>query len=242
MQDSGTVTGSGWESMLVTSAIFAKLRDRAQIWAVVFRGVWRKAAPDFLIGLPYIDLSVESEFERRYLDLLRSLTDQQEEEPPLGKLPNIRMQPVRPRRGPVSVNQPLRDEPTVPRSEDTTVSADYPPNRAPLRRQDLGPLPTRVLKHEPDAAGISIDLDRQITELERRRCELQGYNFDASPSAPSLLAQQTQITAWLASLNQKLIYLKNIRANRAASMVVVNPPTAREAQEISEARQKKPSR
>jgi tRNA1(Val) A37 N6-methylase TrmN6 len=83
--------------------------------------------------------------------------------------------------------------------------------------------------------AITFDLDQQITELERRHSELQGYNFDASPSAPSLLAQQTQITVWLASLDQKLIYLRNIRANRAASMVVVNPPTAREAQEINEA-------
>lgn len=83
--------------------------------------------------------------------------------------------------------------------------------------------------------AITFDLDHQIRELERRRSELQAYNPDASPSAPSLLAQQTQITAWLASLSQKLIYLKNIRANRAASMVVVNPPTAREAHEITDA-------
>ena len=83
--------------------------------------------------------------------------------------------------------------------------------------------------------AITFDLDEQIRELEERHSELQGYNFDASPRAPSLLAQQTQITAWLASINQKLIYLRNIRANRAASMVVVNPPTAREAQELNEA-------
>jgi len=83
--------------------------------------------------------------------------------------------------------------------------------------------------------AIAFDLDQQISELERRRSELQGYSFDTSPSAPSLLAQQTQITWWLASINQKVIYLRNIRANRAASMVVVNPPTAREAQEITEA-------
>jgi len=83
--------------------------------------------------------------------------------------------------------------------------------------------------------AITFDLDQQIRQLEQRRSELQRYNLDARPSAPSLLAQQTQITAWLASLSQKLIYLENIRANRAASMVVVNPPTAREAQEINEA-------
>ena len=83
--------------------------------------------------------------------------------------------------------------------------------------------------------AITFDLDQQIRQLEQRRSELQRYNFDARPSAPSLLAQQTQITSWLASINEKLIYLKNIRANRAASMVVVNPPTAREAQEINEA-------
>ena len=83
--------------------------------------------------------------------------------------------------------------------------------------------------------AITFDLDQQIRQLEQRRSELQRYNFDARPSAPSLLAQQMQITAWLASLGQKLIYLKNIRANRAASMVVVNPPSARDAQEINAA-------
>ena len=83
--------------------------------------------------------------------------------------------------------------------------------------------------------AITFDLDHQISELERRHSELQGYNLDARPGAPSLPSQQTQITSWLASLSQKLIHLKNIRANRAAAMVVVNPPTAREAQEINEA-------
>src|SRR5207248_3061375 len=78
---------------------------------------------------------------------------------------------------------------------------------------------------------ITFDLNTQISQLQQRYNELQGYSPDTKPNAPSLLAQQTQITAWLASINQKLIYLRNILANRAASQVIMDPPTPQEEAE-----------
>jgi hypothetical protein len=84
MEDGKDVSGSGWEAMLVTSAIWNSHRTRDQIVAVLFQGTWAESSPDFLSALPYIYLTQERQFEANYENLLRKLTDQQEEPPSLG--------------------------------------------------------------------------------------------------------------------------------------------------------------
>ena len=102
MEDGERITGTGWESMLVTSSIWANLSDRKKITPVLLRGTWREAAPDALIGLPYFDLSNMATFEANYRELLRSLTGQNEPVPLLGRVPEIAPEPVQPLRGPQS--------------------------------------------------------------------------------------------------------------------------------------------
>ncbi len=86
MEDGERITGIGWESMLVTSSIWANVSDRNKITAVLLRVTWKEAAPDVLIGLPYFDLSNAASFEANYRHLLRTLTGQNEPVPPLGCL------------------------------------------------------------------------------------------------------------------------------------------------------------
>jgi hypothetical protein len=100
MEDGERITGTGWESMLVTSSIWANLTDRKKMTPVLLRGTWQEAAPNILIGLPYFDLSDIATFEANYRDLLRSLTDQNEPVPPLGQMPEITPEPVIPLQGP----------------------------------------------------------------------------------------------------------------------------------------------
>src|ERR1700736_3993021 len=94
MEDGQRISGAGWESMLVTSNIWASLGDRNKILPVLFRGAWREAAPDVLIALPYFDLSNMATFEANYRDLLRSLAGQNAPVPPLGRVPEIAPEPV----------------------------------------------------------------------------------------------------------------------------------------------------
>jgi hypothetical protein len=87
MEEGERITGTGWESMLVTSSIWANLSDRSKIIPVLLRGAWKEAAPDVLIGLRYFDLSNTAKSEANYHELLRSLTGQTEPIPPLGQVP-----------------------------------------------------------------------------------------------------------------------------------------------------------
>ncbi len=85
MEDGEKITGSGWEHMLVTSAIWTGLKDRADVVVVVFRGTWRDATPSFASGLPSYDLTDDAAFEEPYTELLRRLTGQTKKAPPVGK-------------------------------------------------------------------------------------------------------------------------------------------------------------
>jgi CHASE3 domain sensor protein len=80
---------------------------------------------------------------------------------------------------------------------------------------------------------MTFDLDQQIAQLQQRFGELKSYSGDPSPTAPSLVVQQAKMAAWLASINQQLIFLRNKRANRVASQVVVNPPTVQEENDLT---------
>ncbi len=84
MEDGEKVSGSGWEHMLVTSAIWTGLKDRADVVVVVFQGIWRDVTPTFASGLPSYDLSSDATFEAQYTELLRRLTGQTKQPPPIG--------------------------------------------------------------------------------------------------------------------------------------------------------------
>jgi hypothetical protein len=84
MEDGGSSTGSGWESMLLNSAMFTQDARSKAVTALTL-GEWREAAPDYMQGLPYEDLTQSGETNLRsaYIALLRRLTGTGETAPPL---------------------------------------------------------------------------------------------------------------------------------------------------------------
>jgi len=98
--EDGRTSGVGWEAMLLTSAMFANVIPKDKIEPVLMRGKWQESAPLFLLGVPYTDLSVPSQFEVNYRQLLQKLTGHVEAPPPLGQLPlDIEPDQIEPLRG-----------------------------------------------------------------------------------------------------------------------------------------------
>jgi formylglycine-generating enzyme required for sulfatase activity len=97
-EDGARVTGVGWESRLLSGGELAA--NESKIIVALARGPWRDAAPDFLLGKRYWDLSDPSTFETHYRELLREITETTEKAPPLGSLPdNLAPPPTVPLRG-----------------------------------------------------------------------------------------------------------------------------------------------
>lgn len=87
LMEDGRPTGSGWEAMLVTSAIWARTKQRTQFEVAILRGSPDEALPMFLSGWPFIDLTGGD--QRSYDDLLCRLTDNEEVAPALGRVPEM---------------------------------------------------------------------------------------------------------------------------------------------------------
>lgn len=90
MEDGGPSTGSGWESMVLSSAMFTQ-DARSKAVSALARGEWGKSAPDYMEALPYDDLTQvdETNLRRAYTSLLQRLTDTTEAAPPVKLPPDI---------------------------------------------------------------------------------------------------------------------------------------------------------
>lgn len=122
-EDGEKVTGSGWEAGLVADQVFANLGGaRGKALPVLTRGAWEDAAPDFLLGLVFIDLSEPDQFEDSYLNLLRRLTGQLNEAPELGKLPEDLKPPKL---------EPLGQESSERSEEETAETAETAEEESP---------------------------------------------------------------------------------------------------------------
>ena len=88
MEEGQKTSGSGWEHMLLTSALWTGAKDRSAIIPVLFKGHWNEAAPSFLSALPYRRLNDELIFEAEYRALLQQLANRTEKPPPVGDLPD----------------------------------------------------------------------------------------------------------------------------------------------------------
>ncbi len=99
-ESSGAASGSGWEAMLIGSAmIYAK--GAAKITLALALGDWLSAAPDFLLAFPHVDLRSIDGYEASYLDLLRRLHGVTEPAPHLRKPPaDLLLSPLPPARLP----------------------------------------------------------------------------------------------------------------------------------------------
>jgi tetratricopeptide repeat protein len=84
MEEGGPSTGSGWESMLLSSAMFAQ-DARGKAVAALARGKWQTSAPSYMQGLPYEDLrqTNDTHLRQNYTLLLQRLTGTTEVAPPV---------------------------------------------------------------------------------------------------------------------------------------------------------------
>ena len=115
-EEGGPATGSGWESMLLSSAMFAQ-DARSKAIPVLARGAWTESAPDYLQALPYEDLTQtdETPLRRAYTALLQSLTETTETAPPLDSAPDMPApEPVSPRFTGGSLEALATDRRTLP--------------------------------------------------------------------------------------------------------------------------------
>ena len=113
-EDGVRSTGSGWEAGLLADQMFADIDTRRKVIAALTRGGWQEAAPDFLVGRVYVDLADAARFEECYLDLLRRLTGQTAEAPPLGELPSgLREPELEALRGETPAVEAPADDPDV---------------------------------------------------------------------------------------------------------------------------------
>jgi hypothetical protein len=97
MEDGAKISGAGWESMLISSGLFAGSLERDRVVTALARGKWAEAAPSFLQGQVYTDLTDEAQLGRRLGDLLRRLTGKRTQAPPLGPMAtNLERAPATP--------------------------------------------------------------------------------------------------------------------------------------------------
>jgi len=186
MEEGDRMTGSGWEAMLVGSALFAGRIGRAKIVVSLTRGTWETAAPDFLVGLPYFDLTAEERFESQYLGLLRSLRGKEEEAPPVGTPPpDLEPVAVAPLRGSVGSALTATSEPMFSAVQQavgspdlviTSTSFDGPGRLAPLSGH---PILTRQADGRPVyTGGFHVSFTLQHNGVGKPALILRGLALD----------------------------------------------------------------
>jgi hypothetical protein len=78
--------GVGYEGDIITGEAFI-LREHRKFIPILRQGKWKDAAPSFLMGKFYIDLSSDPYSEAQYERLLKTLLNMSDSPPPLGPIP-----------------------------------------------------------------------------------------------------------------------------------------------------------
>jgi hypothetical protein len=121
--------GVGYEGDIMTAEIMNSQNHRKFI-PVLRKGSWSEAAPSWLLGKYYINLSAEPYSERDYEDLVRTLLGIREAAPPIGK-PMSTISPKMNRELPsaefedIKITRVIVEEVTEPRNDRTPGSALY---------------------------------------------------------------------------------------------------------------------
>jgi len=89
----GRTGGVGYEGDIMTAEVFTNQNHRKFI-PVLARGTWAEAAPAWIVGKQYVDLSEPSRYEVGYKDLLETLLGTRLQAPPLGPLPSSYRHPT----------------------------------------------------------------------------------------------------------------------------------------------------
>ena len=75
--------GVGYEGDIMTAEVMLS-QDHRKFIPILRRGTWQEAAPSWLAGKYYVNLSTEPHPERNYADLVRTLLGLREAAPPIG--------------------------------------------------------------------------------------------------------------------------------------------------------------
>jgi len=123
--------GVGYEGDIMTGEIFSKGNHRKFI-PILARGTWENAAPSWLKGKYFIDLSAAHLFEQGYNDLLTTVRGTRPKAPPLGEKATDTKNHApftEPRRtmpdDPIKILGVIADEVTEPQLDGTRGSALY---------------------------------------------------------------------------------------------------------------------
>jgi hypothetical protein len=177
--------GVGYEGDIMTAEIMTSQNHRKFI-PVLRKGIWSEAAPAWLVGKYYINLSAEPYSERDYEDLVRTLLGIRETAPPVGK-PMSTIAPKMNRESPssefedVKITRVIVEEVTEPRNDGTPGSALYSvpfalsvspsPEWVRLFIENWNHPPRLTTMHRPGIASVdraTITLDgTTIDEVER---------------------------------------------------------------------------
>ncbi len=139
--------GVGYEGDIITAEALNTRNERKFI-PILRTGIWKEAAPSWLLGKYYIDLSHPHSSEIQYQDLLTTLLGTRQHAPPLGtatknrdsaalaQSPAIKSEP--PSFDPIRILGVIADEVGTPRNDGTQGSALY---KVPFR---LSATPPRI--------------------------------------------------------------------------------------------------
>ena len=127
LKSDGRKGGVGYEGDIMTAEVHNQ-RNHRKFIPILARGTWEDAAPSWLKGKYYIDLSSPDRYEKNYPDLLATLLGERQIAPPLRRSLETSSKPQTKESSP---SDPLRivgvivDEVTEPTMDDTPGSALY---------------------------------------------------------------------------------------------------------------------
>lgn len=186
--------GVGYEGDIMTAEVLSTASQRKFV-PLLRSGTWAEAAPSWLSGKYYVDLSSDPFHEHAYQDLLTTILGTRPAPPPLGEVRRPFDTPdslgERPESGPTPLSSEIQilgvavDEVTEPRLDDTRGSALYAVpfrlNRIPTREWTEAFVgtwnrpPRYTMMHRPGIARVHSDrLVLDGTTIE----EVEKYHRD----------------------------------------------------------------
>lgn len=127
LKSDGRKGGVGYEGDIMTAEVHNQ-RNHRKFIPILAQGTWEDAAPSWLKGKYYIDLSSPDRYEKNYQDLIATLLGERQIAPPLRRSLDTRSKPQAEESSP---NEPLRivgvivDEVTEPTMDGTPGSVLY---------------------------------------------------------------------------------------------------------------------
>jgi hypothetical protein len=171
------IGGVGYEGDIITAEVMTS-RNQRKFIPIRRRGSWAEAAPNWLAGKYYINMSGDPYSEDSYSDLLMTLLGTRPKAPPIGKSRKSRRHHSMSEQRvaeesedrefePIKITNVIEDEVGVPRNDGTRGSALYevplrlsrrpPPEWAKLFEQTWDHPPRFTTAHRPGIARVSGD-------------------------------------------------------------------------------------